>query len=106
MAKSCRTLYGECIFSAHTSADLQLADELLQATASSLFLNNTKSLVAGFNSTILPYETAYFAAMSQGLPQILQHHILLCLGLRLGLLLQGSPRNTMILSLSLSCDEI
>lgn len=62
----CRSLYGECIFSAHTQADLQLADELLQATASSAFTSSVKTLAAGFNRTILPYETAYFAAMSNG----------------------------------------
>lgn len=62
----CRSLYGECIFSAHTTADLQLADELLQATASPLFQANTRSLTAGFNRTVLAYETAYFAAMSNG----------------------------------------
>ena len=65
-AFQCRSLYGECIFSAHTTADLQLADELLQATASSLFQVNTRSLAAGFNRTVLAYETAYFAAMSNG----------------------------------------
>jgi len=65
-ACQCRSLYGECIFSAHTAADLQLADELLQATASSLFRANARSLVTGFNNTLLSYETAYFAAMSNG----------------------------------------
>ena len=59
-------MYGEGIFSAHTTADLQLADELLQAAASPLFKANTRSLAAGFNNTVLAYETAYFAAMSNG----------------------------------------
>ena len=68
-ACQCRSLYGECIFSTHTAADLQLADELLQATASSLFRANSRSLVAGFNNTILAYETAYFAAMSNGVSE-------------------------------------
>jgi hypothetical protein len=48
------------------AASTQLADELLAATESRQFAANALALQGLFNSTILPFETQYFAATAAG----------------------------------------
>lgn len=62
----CRRLYGNCVFTAHTKATLDLADELLSATRTPQFAANIAPLAGDFERTIAPYESAYFGAMSNG----------------------------------------
>ncbi|CAL8467166.1 g6702 [Coccomyxa elongata] len=59
-------LYGSCIFTAHSKATLSLADELISATRTPQFAANIAALATDFEKTIAPYETEYFAAMSNG----------------------------------------
>ncbi|KAK9916545.1 hypothetical protein WJX75_003915 [Coccomyxa subellipsoidea] len=59
-------LYGDCVFSQSSKAMLNLADELISATRTPQFSANVASLATDFEQRIAPYETAYFAAMSNG----------------------------------------
>ncbi len=62
----CRRLYGDCVFTKSSKAALDLANELISATKTPLFAANVASLSADFEERIAPYESAYFAAMSNG----------------------------------------
>ncbi len=71
----CRRLYGNCIFTAHSKATLGLADELIAATRTPQFTANIAALATDFEKTIAPYETEYFAAMSNGVRSPSLHHL-------------------------------
>lgn len=70
----CRSLYGQCVFSQKVKANTDLADELLAATKSPQFAANALQLQASFNSTILPYETEYWATTAAGMPLHIRHY--------------------------------
>jgi hypothetical protein len=54
---------------------LNLADELISATRTPQFSANVASLATDFEQRIAPYETAYFAAMSNGGCCRSSHHL-------------------------------
>ena len=62
----CRTLYGRCIFSTKTAASTALADELYAASKTAEFAANALALQDLFNTSILPFESAYFNATAAG----------------------------------------
>lgn len=75
MCCMCRRLYGSCIFTAHSKATLGLADELISATRTLQFAANIAALATDFEKTISPYETEYFAAMSNGVRWPCLYHL-------------------------------